>query len=569
MEYSYILSVVPEERLLGVEIRVRDWEKAELALKMPVWTPGSYLVREYSRLVQGFRVMDGDGRSLPWHKVSKNEWRIGQAQVPLVIINYLVFANDLSVRTNHVDLTHAYCNGAATFMYIPGYDRQQTTLQIILPRSDWRVATALPSLGENVYGVADYHTLVDSPIEIGQHTRADFLAGGIPHHFVVWGEGKYNLGQIVTDTSKIIATTWELWGEVPYADYWFLLHLATTGNGGLEHKNCCSLNYSPLSLQGEGYYKFMNLVAHEYFHTWNVTRLRPREFLHLNYDGENYTTLLWFAEGVTSYYDQLIPLRAGIYDRQYFYKAIGDSITRYQNTPGRWEQTLAEASFDTWIKLYRPDANSQNVQVSYYLKGELVAMLLDLQLRGYYGHSLDEVLRLAWAEYKGRGYTEADIFYIVERLADANLVQWLRLAVHSFMDLDFNYGFAPFGLEVVPVSSPLPYLGLTVKEVNGRPIVQYVAAKSPAQRAGINPGDELVAIDGFRVTDVNERLRQYNPGDTVMITVFQRDYLRNCFVQLETAPPDRYNLVPVSNPTPEQVKNLAEWLKPSPSPHQC
>ncbi|MCS6958504.1 MAG: PDZ domain-containing protein [Pseudanabaenaceae cyanobacterium SKYGB_i_bin29] len=569
MKFSYTLSVVPEERLLAVEIRVENWGQGELPLKMPVWTPGSYLVREYSRLVQGFRVMDGDGRTLPWQKVSKNEWRVQTAQVSLVIVNYLVFAHDLSVRTNHVDLTHAYCNGAATFMYIPGYEHHSTELQVILPRSDWRVATALRPVGENVYAVPNYHTLVDAPIEMGRHARADFLAVDKPHHWVVWGEGKYDLGQMVTDTTKIVATTCQLWGEVPYEDYWFLLHLSTTGNGGLEHKNCCSLNYNPLNLKGEGYFKFMNLVAHEYFHAWNVTRLRPREFLTLDYDRENYTTLLWFAEGVTSYYDQLIPLRAGIYDRQYFYKAIGDSITRYQHTPGRWEQTLADASFDTWIKLYRPDANSQNVQVSYYLKGELVAMLLDLQLRGYYGRSLDEVLRLAWVEYKSRGYTEADIFYIVERLADENLVQWLRLAIHSFMDLDFNYCFAPFGLEVVPVPSSLPHLGLTVKDTNGRPIVQYVEAKSPAQRAGINPGDELVAIDGFRVTDLTDRLRQYSAGDTIMVTVFQRDYLQNYFVKLETAPPERYNLVPVTNPTPEQVQKLEEWLKPLPSLHQC
>ncbi|MCA1903724.1 MAG: PDZ domain-containing protein [Cyanobacteria bacterium KgW148] len=560
MKFNYTLSVVPEERYFAVEIRIYDWEQAEVSLYMPVWTPGSYLVREFSRLVQGFRAMDGQGVILPWQKVSKNQWRVKAA--PVVIVNYLVFANDLTVRTNHVDLTHGYCNGAATFMTIPGYEGEATALKIILPHSDWRVATALVPEQEHCYLVPNYHTLVDSPIEMGIHTRVDFMAAGRPHSFVVWGEGNYEIDRIVADTIKIVETTCQFWGDIPYDRYLFLLHLSTTGNGGLEHQNCCSLNYNPLGFRREGYFRFMNLVAHEFFHTWNVKRLLPKEFWEIDYNRENYTTLLWFAEGITSYYDQLIPLRSGIYDAKHFLKILGDNITRYFHTPGRWEQTLADASFDAWIKLYRPDANSQNTQISYYLKGDLVAMLLDLQLRSQYQSSLDQLLRLAWAECRDRGYTEADIFALVERLSSKNLVRWLDLVLHTVAELDFNYCLHPFGLHLVASdsSAQVPSLGMTVKAVNGRSIVQFVEAKSPAQMAGINPGDELVAIDGFRVENLPDRLRDYDPGQEIKVTLFQRDQLRTYPVVLATPLPDRYNILALRDCTPEQQENLDNWL---------
>lgn len=569
MHFDYTLSIVPEERIFAIEIKIYDWEQAEIPLKMPVWTPGSYLVREFSRLVQGFRVMDGQGVSLPWRKVSKNEWRVQAA--PLTIVNYLVFANDLSVRTNHIDLTHGYCNGAATFMYMPGWEGKSTELQVILPHRDWRIATALTEIRENCFHVPNYHTLVDSPLEIGKHQRADFAVKDVPHSFVVWGEGNYDLDQIVADTSKIIETTWEFWGGVPYDRYLFLLHLSTTGNGGLEHRNCCSLNYHPLKLKREGYCRLMNLIAHEFFHAWNVKRLVPKDLLSIDYDRENYTTLLWFAEGITSYYDQILPLRAGIYDEKHFFKLISDNITRYYQIPGRWEQTLAEASFDTWIKLYRPDFNSDNVQISYYLKGELVAMLLDLQLRSRANSSLDQLMAIAWLEYGKKGYTEGDILHLVERLGGSDLVQWLQLMLHTTAEPDFNYCFAPFGLQVVPAdpSGQPPRLGITVKEINGKSIVQFVEAKSPAQLAGINGGDELVALDGFRVDNLADRLKDYSPGDRVEVTVFQRDRLHTYTVTLDAPRPDRYNLVPLPDPTLQQRSNLSQWLMPSPSRHQC
>ncbi len=560
MKFCYILTPVPQERCFAVEIRIYHWEEGEISLKMPVWTPGSYLVREFSRLVQGFRATDGEGVTLSWRKVSKNEWRVQSA--PIVLVNYLVYANDLTVRTNHLDFTHGYCNGAATFMYIPGREAESTELEIVLPSKDWRIATALLPYKDRHYLVPDYHTLVDSPIEVGIHQRLDFTVQERVHSFVVWGNGNYELDRIVADTSKIIDVTAKLWGNLPYDRYLFLLHLSPIGNGGLEHQNCCSLNYHPLKLKREGYFRFMNLVAHEFFHTWNVKRLVPQDLLKIDYDRENYTTLLWFAEGVTSYYDQIIPLRAGIYDQKHLFKIISDNITRYFHTPGRLEQTLSDASFDTWIKLYRPDANSENVQISYYLKGDLVAMLLDLQLRSQSGSSLDQLLRLAWLEHQDGGYNEADILALVEKLGGRNLVQWLNLMLYTTAELDFNYCFAPFGLQVMmsDPSGQVPRLGITTKEINNRPIVQFVEAKSCAQMAGINPGDELIALDGFRIDNLTDRLKDYSPGDTIQLTIFQRDQIRTLELVLDPPRPDRYNLVPLSQVNPEQQANLNNWL---------
>lgn len=396
----------PASHLFEVSLQIDNWEASTLDLKMPVWTPGSYLVREYAKHVQDFEAEDSNSQQLlASKKVSKNRWQVATENCSEITVRYRVYANDLTVRTNHLDTTHGYFNGAALFLFIPGWERQPIRVNIIPPYSDWRVSTALSVVDDrqaNIFEAADFDTLVDSPVEIGTQQVYEFEAIDKPHQLAIWGKGNAKPQKIIKDTQKIIEAEAQIFEGVPYDRYLFLLHLSGSGYGGLEHKNSCSLNYPRLGFRDRSKYnRFLQLVAHEFFHLWNVKRIRPHVLEKFDYEAESYTTSLWFCEGTTSYYDNLIPLRAGIYQRKTYLENLSKDITRYLTIPGRNVQPLGESSYDAWIKLYRRDANSDNSQISYYLKGEMVSLLLDLLIRAKHRNqrSLDDVMRLMWERF--------------------------------------------------------------------------------------------------------------------------------------------------------------------------
>ncbi|MBR8830247.1 MAG: hypothetical protein N5P05_002908 [Chroococcopsis gigantea SAG 12.99] len=563
----------PNSHLFAVTLHITRWTEAVLNLKMAVWTPGSYLVREYARLVQDFRAYDGDdNKTLPARKISKNHWQIQTENSKSITVTYKVYANDLTVRTNHIDGTHAYFNGAALFYFLPGWEKQSVTVTIIPPYPDWKISTALePVSGEtNKFIAPDFDTLVDCPVEIGIHDVYEFEALGKPHKLVIWGQGNANPTQIIADTQKIIAVEADLYEGLPYDRYLFLLHLSNGGYGGLEHKNSCTLNYIRFGLRDKDKYnRFMQLLAHEFFHLWNIKRIRPQALETFDYERENYTSSLWFAEGTTSYYDMVIPLRAGIYGAKNFLEILGKEITRYMMTPGRKVQPLGESSFDAWIKLYRRDNNSDNNQISYYLKGELVSLLLDLKIRtlSQNARSLDDVMKLMWRKF-GKdeiGYSDGELISTIESVAGMDLSQFYTHYIDGLEELPFNEYLQPFGLEVRRVieGEGIPYLGGRIQSENGREIIKFVEMGSPLQRAGIDPEDELLAIDGFKVTGegINDRLKDYRPGDMIQITVFHQDQLRTLAVQLEKPQPIRYEVVRIDNPTESQQQNFSRWVK--------
>lgn len=559
----------PESHLFEVTLQVKGWQADVLDLKLPVWTPGSYLVREYAKHLQDFAAQGQ--QPLPWSKVSKNHWQIQTLGASDLTVRYRIFANELSVRTNHLDSTHGYFNGAALFFYLPGFEQHQISVTIVPPRSDWRVTTALPAVPEreNTFWARDFDTLVDSPFEIGIHQLYEFEAQGKPHQLAIWGKGNVDPMQVIEDTQKIIQVEANLFGGLPYDRYLFLLHLSPQGNGGLEHKDSCSLNYPRFGFRSKDKYnRFMQLVAHEFFHLWNVKRIRPKALEVFDYDQENYTTSLWFSEGTTSYYDLLIPLRAGIYDGAAYLGALGKEITRFQNTLGRRVQPLSESSFDAWIKLYRPDANSSNAQISYYLKGEMVSLLLDLLIRQRHHNqrSLDDVLLQLWQQFGQTeiGFTPEQLKATIEAIAEVDLTEFFGRYVDGTDELPFNDYLEPFGLQLKPEGHEdcLPYLGITVKGEHGREVVKAVEVDSPAQRAGIDPGDELLAIDGFRVSaeQLSDRLKDYQAGDTLEFTVFHQDELRVCSVTLAPPRATRYQVTVVEHPSASQAQNFAGWL---------
>jgi len=575
--WQYVVAMPqPENHFIHVQLTISDWQEKYLDLHLPVWSPGSYLVREYAKNLQGFRAVDRNGTSLAWQKISKNHWRITTTDVLTgagnhhIQVSYLIYANELTVRTNHLDRTHGFFNGAATFMFVPGHEQHAWTVEIVLPRQEWSIATALPSVFDrpNTFFALDFDTLADSPFEIGLHSRHQFSVRGIPHELIIWGEGNPDPTQIVKDTAAIIEIEADLYGGLPYDRYLFLLHLSASGNGGLEHKNCCTLNYPRLGFRKDGYLRFMNLVAHEFFHTWNVKRIRPKALEKFDYDRENYTSSLWFSEGTTSYYDQIFPLRAGLYDIKHYLKLVGENITRLQTTAGRHFQTLYESSLDAWIKLYRPDPNSPNTQISYYLKGELVSMLLDLLIRNRTANQrcLDDVMRLMW-QYFGkseRGFTEPDLHAVIESVAGMDLQPFFRAYLYGTQELDYDYYLEPFGLRVQSVTThdTPPYTGMSLKTVNGLAMVKSVSHNSPALLAGINPGDELLAIDGVRIAaeHFTDRLQEFQVNDSIELTLFSQDRLFNTRLVLQEPVADRYAITSLPNPSPVQDEYLKAWL---------
>lgn len=568
---AYIISIVnPESHLFNVELKIDNWQKKELNLKMPVWTPGSYLVREYSRHLQNFQAETEENHKLNWQKKSKNHWLVNTENKSQINIKYQIYGNELTVRTNHLDHSHGFFTGAGLFFYIPNYENQPLKVTINPPQNNWQITTSLAQIPteKNTFIAENFDTLVDSPFEIGIQKQYDFIVENKPHQWVIWGNGNIDIERIIKDTQKIIETESKMFGGLPYKDYKFILHLSASGFGGLEHKNCCVLNYPRFGFKNpEKYNRFMQLVAHEFFHLWNVKRIRPKELEKFDYEQENYTTSLWFSEGTTSYYDMIIPLRAGIYNQKTFFDLLSKDISQYLNISGRKIQPLSESSFDAWIKLYRRDAYSNNNQISYYLKGELVTLLLDLMIRNNTNNkkSFDDVMLKMWNKFgkKEIGFSREELIAEIESVAKEDLTEFFSLYLDTTEELPFNRYFEPFGLVLTAKKQEnnLPYLGLTLQKEGGIDKITFVEANSPAGKVGIEAGDELLAIDGFRVTSdtLMERLQDYQEGDIIEVTIFHQEELKTLKISLASPQPSAYQVKIMDNLSGSQKKNLRHW----------
>lgn len=602
----------PHTHLLEVEMRVR-WNGAappSADLVMPVWTPGSYLVREYARHVQDFAAKSEGGQTLQWRKANKNTWRImtgdatgGAASVATggatgggangargIVVTYRVYANELTVRTNELNDRHAFWNNAALLMFVAGHLNAPATLRVNPPNPSWKIATGLPAAGGagHTFRAENFDVLYDSPFLAGDFKELRFDVRGIAHRVVIDGEGNYDAEAVGRDTQKIVEAAVAMMGDVPYRDYTFQLMLHPTTRGGLEHLNSTALIWRRFGFRPEADYRdFLTLVAHEYFHLWNVKRIRPDALGPFDYTGENYTRLLWVAEGGTSYYENILVRRADLMSVKDYLELIAKSFQALQNTPGRRETSLEESSFDAWIKYYRPDENTVNSSISYYDKGAIVSLLLDLEIRRMTkgARSLDDVMRRLYTEYakKNRNYTPEDFQREAERAAGSSLDGFFRRYVRGTDELDYNAALSTVGLQLDTTGSgddeddddkklPKAYLGATFakegEQVIGRAVsagalvVKTVPAGTPAYEQGLNVGDQIVAVDGVRATNefLTARLAEKRPGDAIALTVFRTDDLRTFDIKLGTRSEGTYRLVPVSAPTAEQQKMFQSWL---------
>ena len=434
----------PYTHLLEVEMRVQIPANLQVPnetdLVMPVWTPGSYLIREFERHVQDFAA-DANGRALDWTKVNKNTWRVKTNGVRQWRATYRVYANELSVRTSELNSDHAFWNNAALLMYLDKQIEHSSTLHIN-PAPGWKIATGLPAVDgqPNTFRAENFDVLYDSPVECSNFKQIDFQVRGVPHRIVIDGDGNYDQNRMLAGVQKIVETEVSLFGDIPYHDYTFILHLRANTGGGLEHLNSTALGFRRNGFEKEeGYRRFWSLVAHEFFHLWNVKRIRPDALGPFDYTKENYTRSLWVAEGITSYYGDLMPRRAGLISDQTYLDELAKRIQDFQNTPGREKMSAEEASFDAWVKLYYPDENSINSQISYYDKGELLGLLLDLDIRRrtHGAKSLDDVMRYLYDEFykKGRNYTPADMQKACELMAGASLDEFFSRYVRGRDDL--------------------------------------------------------------------------------------------------------------------------------------
>jgi predicted metalloprotease with PDZ domain len=581
-EITYTVSTPrPQTHMLEVEARLRYADApAFVELRMPVWTPGSYLVREFERNVQDFAPVGEGGRALQWTKTDKDTWRVETAGSRELRVRYGVYANELSVRTNEVNDRHAFWNNAATLVYPVGYLGAPSTLRVE-PFGNWKIGTGLPAVaGErNTFRAENFDVLYDSPFIVSDFRVVPFEVKGVPHRVVIDGEGNYDPERMRRVVQKVVEAEAEMMGDIPYRDYTFILLLGASGGGGLEHLNSTSLTWRRFGFStDDDWQNFAGLVAHEFYHLWNVKRIRPDALGPFDYTRENYTRLLWVAEGFTDYYAGVFVRRAGLMtDRQYLDNAARN-IQALQNTPGRLEQSAEESSFDAWIKYYRPDENSVNSSVSYYDKGAILGLLLDLEIRrrSKDSHSLDDVMRALYSDYfkKGRNYTPEDFQRESERAAGSSLEEFFKRYVRGREELDYNAALEWVGLRLDtsapnnnarPASDSSGYiypLGATVTQEGDRLTVRNVHAGEPAYEQGLNANDQIVAVDGYRATRdfLVARINEKRPGDTITLTVFRADELRTFPVKLGARPNVAYRVAPLPAPTEQQRRSYQSWL---------
>ncbi len=595
-----------EMRLSHVAAPTNATKAGYLDLKMPVWTPGSYLIREYPKNVEGFSASavsaNGQPRALRSEKIKKNAWRVYTDNDDEILVRYRVYAYELSVRTSFVDSEHGYVTPASMFLYHDALKNIPLELTVV-PFRDWKsVTTALRAIPNNQSPITNnqspitnnqspapnnqspttnnqvtvtapnFDLLVDSPIEIGNQHSFRFTASGVPHTVAMFGiaENQYDQTRLAADYKRVCEAAASVVGELPVQDYTFIVHHIPTGGGGLEHLNSTTLETYRNPYQTEsGYRGFLTLVAHEYFHLWNVKRIRPIALGPFDYETENYTSMLWWSEGVTSFYEDNILRRAGLVTPEQYLAIITNDINGIENQPGNRVQSAAEASMDAWIKYYRPNENSSNSTVSYYSKGSVLGTLLNLTILASTNgqRSLDDLMRKLYQDFykaKGRGFTDAEFQAAASQVAGRDISDFFRRNVESADAIDYNSYFEPVGLKLVNAASRQSdgYLGASVSAGSGRPTITGVRRGSAAETDGLNVGDEVISVDNIRVgaDDFLRLIGGHRVGDTVSLLVNRAGMLKRIPVTLIANPLASYRLEPMTNPTPQQQALYKRWL---------
>jgi predicted metalloprotease with PDZ domain len=581
----------PAAHLFEVSVTVNQPDPAGQRFMLPTWIPGSYMIREFARHIVTLVARQG-ARVVGCRKIDKSVWEcvpLSAAKGPLTL-TYEVYAYDLSVRGAHLDASHGFFNGACVFLLPLGMESAPCEVDILPPEgtayAHWRVATSLSqtqalvrrsgqkrlktpanagllhSKAFGTYTAAHYDELIDHPVEMGDFAHATFEACGVTHHVVITGRHRADMTRISVDLKRICEAQIALFEPTthaaPFSEYWFLVMAVGDGYGGLEHRAStaliCTRDDLPVSCDKKitpGYRRFLGLASHEYFHAWNVKRIAPAVFVPHDLTRENLTRELWFFEGITSYYDDLFLVRSGLIEPLSYLELVAENLGRVMSQPGRLKQSLTEASFDAWIKYYRADENTPNSQVSYYQKGGLIGLALDLTLRhaSKGKKTLDDLMRALWRHYgkDGRGVHEGVIEKLASDIAGTDLTSFFAAFVHGRDDPDFKSLFANLAIDLnwrtpngwQPNETPTSWLGAKITaDAHGEAILANVFDHGPAQQAGLSALDVVVAVDGLRVqaSNLERRIRAFSVGSAVTLHAFRRDELMVFNVTLETQP---------------------------------
>ena len=563
----------PQNHYFEVEMTLSDFKEKELNLKLPVWAPGSYLVREFSKNLNLVKAFDENGKEIQVVKKTKNTWTVKSNGEKKIKVKYEVYSFELSVRTSFLDLTHGFVSGSCVFMYVDGYKEKKGTLEIVKPTFFKTISTALPKAsisiakdGSESFEFANYDQLVDCPIEIGNQVVFDFMASGVKHTVAMYGEGNYDIPSLKRDMAKVIETETAVFGVNPNKEYVFIVHNVVEGQGGLEHCNSSTLSVNRWTYGGSDYLNFLNLVAHEYFHLWNVKRIRPIELGPFDYDQENYTSLLWVMEGFTSYYDELLLLRAGFYTKEEFLNKLQGSINYVEGSVGSRVQPVAHASFDAWIKAYRPTENSSNTTMTYYTRGYVLGAIFDAMIIDHskgkqcLDHFLQHLYKKFYVELN-RGFSEAEFKTELEKFTGKNLDDFFKKYINGTEILPYAEVFDKVGLNVKDITTFKPSLGASVRDEGGKVMVKNVRAGSCAEDAGISVGDEIVGCNGNRVDQsmFEAMMAGLNTAETAELLLARDEKLFSVKVRMTNFRKLAFQLVKQSETKNETLYNY--WLR--------
>ncbi|VAX42670.1 Putative protease [hydrothermal vent metagenome] len=557
-----------KSQMVDISMRVPNSDGVPIELHLPTWRPGKYVVLDPAGTIVSIEAFHADGQPLRIHKTAKSSWRVETFEPGDIVVEYSLYANSLNDRTRHADDTHAFLSGSSVFLYTDELRDRPLRVWVDAPER-WQVATGLASdpAEEWAWLSPDYDVLVDSPLEIGEHELIGFSVEGVPHDIVIWGPVEADAERLAADFAAIVRVQRDIFegpgGQLPYQRYVFLIHAQPGLRGGTEHLNSTIMQTGPSTFTSESSYAgFLGLVSHEMFHTWNVKRLRPAGLSPYDYQLENYTDLLWVAEGTTSYYDDVTLVRAGLLDADKYLAQIAKTIARERRRPGSAVQSLADSSYDAWIKFNRATPNDINTTVSFYSKGALVSLMLDMELRTRTDNraSLDLVLRDLYRRHPlaSGGFTTADMLAALEARAGSSFEGFFAAFVSGTEPLDLERAFAVAGVELLPEEMPAgSYLGLSLRDTT----VRTIRSDGPAFEAGVQVDDILETIDGETLAgSLEEFLEEIKPGTRLTLGLERRGEHREIEIVTIAPPIKRWRLERLAEPSNEQRAVYESWL---------
>lgn len=552
LTYKLVIDAPSSHQVRVIITGKKESHEHSLDFFLPRWSPGSYLIREYSRHLSNLVIETTNGERLNLSQTDISSFNVDWKKSDLkkaddhFIFSYLVYCHELTVRTSHVDASHAFLHLPALLMGITGKNIVEPSIELQFPPAWSKVTTGLKDISVKrevfIYSAPNYDDLIDSPIEIGCHETDGFRVDGIEHDVAYYGQLLPHKEDLKADTKKIVEHIQKFMGGMPYEKYTFLTHFVPGLFGGLEHRNSTALQFCPTQITNrKGYANYLALIAHEYFHTWNVKRIRPIEFGPFNYLKEATTKLLWLSEGLTSFMDELFIYRAGLISQEEYLDMQKDNLNRYLGIPGRKFHSLDDSSFNAWIKLYRPDENSNNSSVSYYLKGGIVFFALNVLLAEK-KKSINDLLALLWKDYQDnpqRGVTPDQVYQMVELVGGKEIREQFEIMTSTTIELDIESLFLKGGMKFEWEKGEIPWLGFDSEFNADRVFVKAVILDGPAYKGGLNAGDEIIAINGVRILKDRfaEHIKFLRINDCYTITICRLSTMSEVIINVGTLPP--------------------------------